>query len=224
MKNFFQLLMMKSIEFSELKAWLEKKQGKFVTHDVQNEILTTMSNSLLRILLKKVEGNIYSTMCDNYTDCSNHEQLTFCLRWVEVLKAHQTFLGFYEIPDIKSSTILALIKDVLTSYQLSMENFRGQCYDGASNMLGKTSRVAVELKNLQPKANYTHCHAHSFSLSVKDVTKKVKILGDIMGNLFIYVCMFIYLLILFNVEKTIVTNTNLYRQKKKKESMIMIIK
>ena len=116
MKNFFQLLMMKSIEFSELKAWLEKKQGKFVTHDVQNEFLTTMSNSLLRILLKKVEGNIYSTMCDNYTDCSNHEQLTFCLRWVEVLKAHQTFLGFYEIPDIKSSTILALIKDVLTSY------------------------------------------------------------------------------------------------------------
>ena len=88
-------------------------------------------------------------------------------------------------------------------------------------MLGKTSGVAVELKNLQPKANYTHCHAHSFSLSVKDVTKKVKILGDTMGTLFIYVCMFIYLfiylLILFNVEKTKVTNTNLYRQKKKNQ-------
>ena len=92
--NIFQLLMMKSKEFPELKAWLEKKQGKFVTHDVQNEILTIMSNSVLRSLLKKIEGNIYSTMCDEYTDCSNHEQLTFCLRWVEVLKAHETFLGF----------------------------------------------------------------------------------------------------------------------------------
>ena len=159
--NFFQLLMMKSMEFPELKAWLEKKQGKFVTDDVQNEILTTMSNSVLRILLKKLEGNIYSTMCDEYIDCSNHEQLTFCLGWVEVLKAHETFLGFYEIPDIKSSTILSLIKDILTSYQLSMENFRGQCYDGSSNMLGKTPGVAVELKKLQPKANYTHCHAHA---------------------------------------------------------------
>ena len=49
-------------------------------------------------------------------------------------------------------------------------------------MLGKTSGVAVELQKLQPKANYTHCHAHSLSLSVKDVAKKVKILGDTMGT------------------------------------------
>ena len=141
-----------------MKAWLEKKQGKFVTHDVQNEILTTMSNSVLRSLLKKIEGNIYSTMCDEYTDCSNHEQLTFCL---------ETFLGFYEIPDIKSSTIVSVIKDILTRYQLRMKNFRGQCYDGASNMLGKTSGVAVELQNLQPKANYTHCHVHSLFYVMK---------------------------------------------------------
>ena len=106
-----------------MKAWLEKKQGKFVTHDVQNKILTIMSNSVLRSLLKKIEGNIYSTMCDEYTDCSNHEQLTFCLRWVKALKAHKTLLGFYEIPDIKSSTVVSVIKDILTRYQLSMENF-----------------------------------------------------------------------------------------------------
>ena len=66
-------------------------------------------------------------------------------------------------------------------YQLSMENFRGQCYNGASSMLGKTSVVEVELQKLQPKANYTDCHAHSLSLFVKDVTKNVKILGDTMG-------------------------------------------
>ena len=41
-----------------------------------------------------------------------------------------------------------------------------------------TSGVAVELQKLQPKVNYTHCHAHSLSLSVKDITKKVKILVD----------------------------------------------
>ena len=46
--NFFQLLMMKSKEFPELKAWLEKKQVKFVTHGVKNEILTTMSNCLAK--------------------------------------------------------------------------------------------------------------------------------------------------------------------------------
>ena len=139
--------MMKSKEFSD-------KFVKLVTHDVQNEILTIMSNSALRSLLKKIKGSIDSTMCDEYTDCSNHEQLTFCLRWVEALKTHETFLDLYKIPDIKSSTTVSVIKDILTRYQLSMENFRGQCYDGASNMLGKTSGVAVELQKLQPKA---HC-------------------------------------------------------------------
>ena len=178
--NFLQLLMMKSKEFPELKSWLEKKQGKFVTHDVQNEILTIMSNSVLRSLLKKIEGKIYSTMCDEYTDCSNHKQLIFCLHWAEALKAHETFLGFCEIPNIKSSAIVSVIKYILTKYQLSLENFRGQCYDGASNMLGKTSGVAVKLQKLQPKADYTHCYGHSLSLTVKDVTKKVKILGDTM--------------------------------------------
>ena len=37
--------MMKSKEFPELKAWLQKSQGKFVNQDVQNEILTIMSKS-----------------------------------------------------------------------------------------------------------------------------------------------------------------------------------
>ena len=47
-------------------------------------------------------------------------------------------------------------------------------------MLKKTSGVAVELQKLQPKANYTHCHVHSLYVSVKNATKKVKILGDTM--------------------------------------------
>ena len=60
--NFLQLLMMKPKKFRELKAWLEKKQGKFVTHDVQNEILPIMSNSVLGNMLKKIEA-IFTQLC-----------------------------------------------------------------------------------------------------------------------------------------------------------------
>ena len=34
---------------------------------------------------------------------------------------------------------------------------------------------------MQPKAHYTHCHGHSISLSVKEVTKRSKFLGNTMG-------------------------------------------
>jgi len=94
----------------------------------------------------------------------------------------EKFLGFYEIPNISSDTIVAALKDILTRYQLNTDNCRGQCYDGASNMLGKSSGVAVQIRRLQPLALETHCHAHSLSLSVKDTTKDIKILRDTMGT------------------------------------------
>ena len=73
------------------------------------------------------------------------------------------------------------MKDILLRYQLNLDMCRGQCYDGASNMLGKSSGVVTQIFAEQPKAHYTHCHAHSLSLSVKDVTKNTKILEDTMG-------------------------------------------
>ena len=48
--------------------------------------------------------------------------------------------------------------------------------------VGKMSVVAVELQWLLEKANYTHCHAHILSFSVKELTKNVKILGDTLGT------------------------------------------
>ena len=47
-------------------------------------------------------------------------------------------------------------------------------------MLGKSSSVTTEILTEQPKANDTHCHAHSLSFLVKDITKNTKILQDTM--------------------------------------------
>ena len=53
-----------------------------------------------------------------------------------------------------------------------------QCHDDATNMLRKTFGVATQIFEEQPKSHYTHCHAHSLPLSVKDVTRSTKILRD----------------------------------------------
>ena len=111
---------------------------------------------------------MFSLICDEYTDCSNKKLLTFSLRWViDNLDVFEHFIGFYEIPDIKSSTIVSVIKDIMILFQLQFDKCRGQCYDGGSNMLVKKSGVAMQIKKLQPKAHYTHCHGHCISLSVK---------------------------------------------------------
>ena len=135
------------------------------------------------ICQNQLKKRFFALIADEYTDISNREQLSLCLRWVDdALVPHETFLGFYEVPNIQSTTIVKAILDVLVRLEIPLDNCRGQCYDGASNMMGKKSGVAQQIKDRQPKSVVTHCHAHSLSLGVKDVVKDVKILSDTMST------------------------------------------
>ena len=120
--NFMQLLKLRSKDFAQLKQWLEKKKEKYTSHDIQNEILILMANEILRNLADEIRDTFFATMCDEYTDISNKEQLTLCLRWIdELLDVHEDFLGFYEVKDIKSNTIVSAIRDSLLRMQISLD-------------------------------------------------------------------------------------------------------
>lgn len=66
---------------------------------------------------------------------------------------------FYEIVGTKSSTILSVIKDIIM--QLVFDRRCGQCYDRASNIIGKKSGVAQEIKEIQTKSSL---HIQSWAL------------------------------------------------------------
>ena len=154
-----------------------------MSHEIRNEITAIIAHQLLRDIVKDIGSNFFSIIADEYTDIGNKEQLKICLRWIDdQLEAHEDFLGSYNIPNIQSTTIVQVIKDALIRLQLSLTNCRGQCYDGASNVLGKRSGVAKQIQECQPKAHITHCHGHCLSLSVKDPTNNSKILSDTLSN------------------------------------------
>ena len=139
--NFMQLLKLGSKDFSKLKQWLITE--KCTSHDIQNEILMLMAHQILRNLAEEIRGSFYALMCDEYTDISSKEQLTLCLRWIDdCFSVYEDVLGFYEVLNTKSGTIVSVIKDVLLRTQISLEKYGGQCCDGATNMLGKKSGVA----------------------------------------------------------------------------------
>ena len=83
------------------------------------------------MVLEPIRNNeIFSLMSDEWTDISNLEQLSICTRTVNNdLIVHENFLGFYEIPNIKSETIVSVIKDSLIRMQLTLANCRGKTYD-----------------------------------------------------------------------------------------------
>ena len=89
-----------------------------------------------------------------------------------------TFIGFYEVLKLQSTTIVQAITDALIRLNLPISRCRGQTCDGASNMMGKKSGVAAEIIKLEPKALATHCHCHSLYLSVKSTTEQCQLLRD----------------------------------------------
>ena len=49
---------------------------------------------------------------------------------------------------------------------LSLNELRGQGYDGASTISGEKSGVQKRIRDIQPKALYTHCAGHSLNLAI----------------------------------------------------------
>ena len=184
--NFFQLLLLMGNYDKTILDRIEdtsvKWKHKFTDADYQLELLTLMSNQVLRTILIPIKENgIYSLMSNEWTDIANLEELSICVRTVnDNLEVSECFLGFYEIPNIRSEIIVTTIKDALTRMQLPLSSCPGQTYNGASNMLGKKSGVAKKILNEVPKALPAHCHAHSLSLFIKSTSQNVKILNDVM--------------------------------------------
>ena len=136
--NFIQTLQLRAKDIPQLTDWMKRKQNKFMSHDNQNEIIQIMANQITRDITANIGNNLYSIICDEYADISKKEHSSFCIHWVDkFLAALEEFLGFYEVPNIKSETLVKIIKDILLRFQLSLQLCRGQCFDDASNMLGK---------------------------------------------------------------------------------------
>ena len=96
------------------------------------------------------------------TDSSNKEQFVVCLHWVDHnLVKHKKLVGLYAVDNITSETLVNSLKDVLLRMGLSGQNCRGQCYDGANNMVGSKSGVATQIQKREPRAILTHCYGHS---------------------------------------------------------------
>ena len=62
--------------------------------------------------------------------------------------------------------------------RLSVAQCRGQCYDGASNMVGCRKGVATQLARKEKSAVLAHCYGHALNLAVGDSMKQSKVCKD----------------------------------------------
>ena len=63
--------------YLQILDWLEKKTGKFTSHDLHNEMLKVMALTVLREIASNIQSTeFYKIMADECTDTSNQEQVS----------------------------------------------------------------------------------------------------------------------------------------------------
>lgn len=93
--NIHQLLLLRGEDFPSMTKFLERKQLKYSSHEVQNEFLSIMALQVLRKIAATLQSAVfYALMVDETTDKANQEQVVLVFRWVDNdLVAQRSLLG-----------------------------------------------------------------------------------------------------------------------------------
>lgn len=93
--NFIQLLKFLGESDPAVNAWLARDREKYISGEIQNEILWIMAHSIICKLFHFVHDNTYFALM--VTDLSNCEQFVVCLCWIDnfTFTVNEDLVGLY---------------------------------------------------------------------------------------------------------------------------------
>ncbi|KAG8429796.1 hypothetical protein GDO86_019188 [Hymenochirus boettgeri] len=194
---------------SEFDAVLEKHVKRIVnkeTHNhylgpgIQNEIIDLLAVQIRKmILVQRNAAKYYSIILDCTPDISHKEQMTLMVRFVtatedpesgsENVSIKEHFLSFIEVDDTTGAGMTKVLLKYLETFQMDLQDMRGQGYDNGSNMKGKSKGVQAQVRGLNPRAFYVPCNSHSLNLVISDAaTSCVEAVGffGIIQSLYVF--------------------------------------
>lgn len=160
-----------------------KNKTHYLGKDIQNEIINLISGAIKKRILDMLKkAKYYSIILDCTPDLSHTEQMTMIIRFVFVEPSKKEasvticehFLGFLSVENSTGMSLSDVILLQLTNMEIPIENMRGQGYDNGANMKGKHSGVQRRIRNINPRAFFVPCSAHSLNLVVNDAVKSSK--------------------------------------------------
>lgn len=110
-----------------------------ISGKIQNDLISSIGEEVRSVIVERIKkAYCFAVLLDETTDCSKKEQLTICVRYVDLQAfiIREEFLGFVEMKSTTAKAITDTLLQELTNMGLSLENLRGQGYDGAANMSG----------------------------------------------------------------------------------------
>ena len=99
------------------------------------------------------EAKFYSVICDEVSDASNKEQLSFCFRYVnEDGDICEYFLKFIHCKSgLTGKVLYNEVNEAFSSFGLDLQNCRGQGYDGDGAVSGHVNGLSALILREQPR-------------------------------------------------------------------------
>ena len=91
------------------------------------------------------------------------------------------FVGFWSTHSTTAEALFELLKQILGAVGLCFSNLRSQRYDGASNMRGRYSGLSARIKEIEPRAIYTHCYTHILNLVLSHACQSIQDVRNAFG-------------------------------------------
>jgi hypothetical protein len=174
-ENFLELLKWLASNYEEVDKVVLKNAPANCTltsPEILKEIIQSCAIETRRKIIEELGANHYAILADEASDVSHKQQLALCLRYVDKMgRPVEHFLGLAHLEDTTSLSLKEAIQSLLVGQHLTLDQIRGQGYDGASNMRGEIKGLKTLLLKESPAAYYVHCFAHQLQLVLVGVAK-----------------------------------------------------
>ncbi|XP_028074479.1 zinc finger MYM-type protein 1-like [Camellia sinensis] len=108
------------------------QNASYHSHGIQKQILSIFSNKIQRFIREEINDGKFCILVDESEDESKREQMAIVLRFVDKYGfIKERFFDIVHMLDTTSATLKEEICIVLSRHNLSVQNIRGQGYDGA---------------------------------------------------------------------------------------------
>ncbi|XP_071718129.1 uncharacterized protein [Rutidosis leptorrhynchoides] len=154
--NFLKLMDFILFHNEELRK-LPKAPGnnKLISSYIQKDIVKCFKQEVLDCIFKDIGDDVFALLVDESSDVSKKEQMAIVLRYDNAQGlVKERFVGLVHVKDTSSLSLKSSIDSFFSKHKVSMQQLRGQGYDGASNMRGEFNGLKAKILEENESAYY----------------------------------------------------------------------
>lgn len=113
------------------------RNATYSSPEIQNELITSAVRCTRNAIIEKVNGSKYFALfVDGTKDRNGIECISIAARYIYEGKAHESVLGMETCTDLSAAGISQVILKAIEKYELNVDKWLSQCYDGDFVMSG----------------------------------------------------------------------------------------